>query len=55
MSKEIALSQGNKKEKYEGLLPQLISLVEGESDATANLANISAGNVSRKNGNIFYK
>ena len=42
MSKEIALSQGTKKEKYEGLLPQLISLVEGESDLTANLANISA-------------
>jgi GAF domain-containing protein len=42
MSKEIALSQGTKKEKYEDLLPQLISLVEGESDATANLANISA-------------
>ena len=30
MSKEIALSQGTKKEKYEALLPQLISLVEGE-------------------------
>ena len=42
MSKEITLSQGTKKEKYEGLLPQLISLVEGESDLTANLANISA-------------
>jgi GAF domain-containing protein len=42
MSKEIALSQGTKKEKYKDLLPQLISLVEGESDATANLANISA-------------
>ena len=42
MSKEIALSQGTKKEKYEDLLPQLISLVEGESDPTANLANISA-------------
>jgi L-methionine (R)-S-oxide reductase len=42
MSKEIALSQGTKKEKYEGLLPKLISLVEGESDLTANLANISA-------------
>lgn len=32
----------NKKKRYETLLPQLRSLVAGESDLIANLANISA-------------
>lgn len=31
-----------KKEKYESLIPQLKSLTDGESDLTANLANIAA-------------
>lgn len=31
-----------KHEKYEALLPQLYALIEGESDLTANLGNISA-------------
>ena len=33
---------GTKIEKYEALLPQLEALVEGETDLTANLANISS-------------
>ena len=32
----------SKKEKYEGLLPQLNALVQGETDLIANLANIMA-------------
>ena len=32
---------GTKTEKYEALLPQLEALVEGETDLTANLANVS--------------
>lgn len=31
-----------KTDKYEALLPQLRALVEGETDLTANLANVSA-------------
>ena len=33
---------GTKTEKYEALLPQLEALVEGETDLTANLANVSS-------------
>jgi len=35
-------STTNRKEIYESLLPQIKSLVSGENDLTANLANISA-------------
>jgi GAF domain-containing protein len=48
-NKKIAMSEelfipvrADKKEKYETLLSQLTSLMEGETDLTANLANISA-------------
>ncbi len=36
------LSGLTKKEKYESLIPQIKALVEGESDAIANLSNIIA-------------
>ena len=42
MSQELSVKHGNKKEKYESLQAQLVALVAGETDATANLANISA-------------
>jgi L-methionine (R)-S-oxide reductase len=43
MSEELFMPENaGKKEKYELLLPQLSALVKGESDLTANLANISA-------------
>ena len=42
MAEEILISKGTKKEQYDSLLPQLRALVEGESDAIANLANIAA-------------
>ena len=43
MSEELFIQPGaTKKETYESLLPQLASLIEGETDLTANLANISA-------------
>jgi L-methionine (R)-S-oxide reductase len=38
----ITITTDGKKEKYEELLPQIASLVEDESDLTANLANVSA-------------
>jgi GAF domain-containing protein len=34
--------QGTKAEKYESLLPQIEALIKGETDLTANLANVSA-------------
>lgn len=43
MAEEFRIYAGvGKKETYETLLPQLASLIHGESDLTANLANISA-------------
>ncbi len=42
MSEDLIRNNGTKKEKYEELYPQLISIVSGEKDAIANLANISA-------------
>ncbi|HEY5509199.1 MAG TPA: GAF domain-containing protein [Paludibacter sp.] len=43
MSEELQINpQANKKENYELLLAQLAGLIEGETDLTANLANLSA-------------
>jgi L-methionine (R)-S-oxide reductase len=42
MAEELIVSTSSKKaEKYETLLPQLETLVDGESDVIANLANIA--------------
>lgn len=43
MAEELLISQSlNKRERYESLLPQIKSLVEGEPDLIANLSNITA-------------
>jgi len=42
MSENLIIKGDSKKELYENLLPQIKSLVEGENDAIANMANISA-------------
>lgn len=42
MAEDLHINGGNKEEKYRALLPQLKSLIEGENDLIANLANISA-------------
>jgi GAF domain-containing protein len=43
MAEELVIDKNStKKEQYESLLPQLASLIDGESDLIANLANISA-------------
>jgi GAF domain-containing protein len=42
MAEELFVSTStNKKERYEVLLPQIKSLIDGESDLIANLANIA--------------
>lgn len=40
--KSLSVIAGSKEEMYSELIPQLLSLTSGESDVTANLANISA-------------
>ncbi|KIC89453.1 GAF domain-containing protein [Flavihumibacter sp. ZG627] len=42
MAEDLLILKGTKKEQYESLLPQIIGLLEGETDLIANLANISA-------------
>ena len=42
MAEDLLISGNTKEEKYRSLLPQIKALVEGESDITANMANICA-------------
>ena len=42
MAEDLCISNGSKAEKYQTLLPQIKSLIEGENDLIANLANVSA-------------
>lgn len=42
MSENLIIKGNSKKELYENLIPQIKSLVEGETDEIANMANISA-------------
>ena len=42
MAETLTIAQGSKREKYEELLPQIVSVVEDEPDLTANMANVAA-------------
>ncbi len=42
MAEDLQISGGTRAEKYEALFPQIRALVEGETDAVANLANVCA-------------
>ena len=42
MAEDLQIAQGTKTEQYATLLPQIRALLEGETDATANLANVAA-------------
>jgi L-methionine (R)-S-oxide reductase len=42
MAEDLAIITGNKEEQYQSLLPQIKGLLEGETDLTANLANVTA-------------
>ncbi|MCE2833915.1 MAG: GAF domain-containing protein [bacterium] len=42
MAEDLNIHLGNKREQYEHLIPQIEGLLEGETDLTANLANICA-------------
>ena len=42
MAEDLIIPKGSRAEQYEALFPQIQSLVAGENDLTANLANIAA-------------
>lgn len=42
MAETLTIASGTKQEKYEELLPQIISVVEDEPDLIANMANVAA-------------
>lgn len=42
MAEDLHIATGTKIEQYEGLLPQVKGLLEGEDDLVANLANMAA-------------
>jgi L-methionine (R)-S-oxide reductase len=42
MAEDLNIIKGTKEEQYQAILPQIKALTEGESDLTANLANIAA-------------
>lgn len=42
MAEQLHVTEGDKTQKYENLLPQITALIEGEEDIIANMANISA-------------
>lgn len=42
MAEDLIIAKGTKEEQYESLIPQILGLLEGETDLIANLANVSA-------------
>ncbi len=40
MAEQLEISAGSKIDKYEALLPQIVSVVAAESDSIANMANV---------------
>ncbi len=42
MAEDLQIAKGSKTEQYAQLLPQIRAIMEGEADATANLANTAA-------------
>lgn len=41
MTEDLNITQGNKTEQYQSLIPQIKALISGEPDLIANLANIT--------------
>ena len=42
MAEDLTIIKGNKTEQYKSLIPQVKGVLEGETDVTANLANVAA-------------
>ena len=52
MAEDLIIADGNKEEQYRMLLPQIKSLIDGETDLIANLANMCA--VLKDTFNFFW-
>lgn len=42
MAEDLVIAKGSKEEQYRSVIPQIKSLMEGEPDLVANLANVAA-------------
>jgi len=42
MAEDLTILSGTRREQYEGLIPQIKGLLDGETDLVANLANVTA-------------
>ena len=42
MAEDLSIITGTKEEQYQALIPQIIGLLDGETDLVANLANVCA-------------
>lgn len=42
MAEDLSIITGSKEEQYEGLMPQIRGLLQGEQDFVANMANVAA-------------
>lgn len=42
MAEDLIILKGDKINQYQSLIPQIVALIQGETDQTANLANVSA-------------
>jgi GAF domain-containing protein len=42
MAEDLTILSGTKEEQYQALIPQIKGLLDGETDLTANLANVAA-------------
>jgi GAF domain-containing protein len=42
MAEDLSVITGSKRDQYEGLLPQIKGLLQGENDFVANMANVAA-------------
>lgn len=42
MAENISITAGDKEAQYQGLMPQIEALLQGESDSIANMANMTA-------------
>lgn len=52
MAENLIIGSGSKQEQYEILLPQICSLIAGETDTVANMANVAA--VLKQTFNFFW-
>jgi putative methionine-R-sulfoxide reductase with GAF domain len=52
MAEDLLIVKGSKEEQYANLLPQIESLLFGENDLVANLANVAANKALMVDGKL---